>query len=212
MIHIANVKHLIELLKFRFVSTESSEPPDLVKDISSTSFGYLIAFLLPGIFGLYAVSFWIPAVSTLLQPIVTAGATIGPSFIFLLVAVGAGVCVAALRFFIFEKYLYEQHSLPAEIYQDMTADKLTLHKAIVDEHYRYHQFFGGCAVVLPLLYYGWLVNSRTTILQTVIGTIGFISFEILLERSAHDTFIKYVEKCRRLSPDVHHQKKGAAAK
>jgi hypothetical protein len=50
-----------------------------MKDLTSTSFGYLIGFVLPGMFGLYALSSWFPQVGALLQPMLKADATVGPS-------------------------------------------------------------------------------------------------------------------------------------
>jgi len=52
-----------------------------MKDLTATSFGYLIAFLLPGVFGLYALSAWLPEAGERLQPILKADATVGPSIV-----------------------------------------------------------------------------------------------------------------------------------
>jgi hypothetical protein len=170
-----------------------------VKDISSTSFGYLIAFLLPGIFGLYALSFWSPQIEVLLRPIRKADTSVGPSFVFLLIAVGIGVCLSGMRFFFLEdglyKKLYKSRCIPPEIYEGMTADQLALHKAIMEEHYRYHQFYGNCAVALVILFIGWLWHSHPNRWQISYGSAEFVGFFLLLERSANDCSKEYVQKC-----------------
>jgi hypothetical protein len=167
-----------------------------MKDLTSTTFGYLIAFLLPGVFGLYALSLWVPQVSMILQPVLKADATVGPSAIFLALAVGMGLCVSAVRFFIFEKYLCRRHSLPANLFASLYKEnKLTAFKAVVDEHYRYHQFYGGCAVGLIVLFSAWLVHLHWRPDRTLLyGGIGFGLAEWLLGRAAYDTFVKYVER------------------
>jgi len=124
-----------KVLSFKGYSCASVYP---VKDLSSTSFGYLIAFLLPGIFGLYALSFWFPQMNVLLQPILKADTSVGPSFIFLVVAVGIGVCISGLRYFIFEKGLYRKSCLLPDVYRGMGSERLAMVRAFVDEHYRYH--------------------------------------------------------------------------
>jgi len=179
-----------------------------MKDLTSTTFGYLIAFLLPGIFGLYALSFWFPQVGILLLPILKADTSVGPSFVFLVIAVGIGVCISGLRYFIFEKGIYRKAPLPPGTYHGMSGDELTLHKAIVDEHYRYHQFYGGCAVALLILFVGWLTHSHPTWSQISGWSLGFVAFGLLLERSACDSFTKY-DNCRR---ERHNEKVRAAAK
>jgi hypothetical protein len=180
-----------------------------MKDVTSTSFGYLIAFLLPGIFGLYALSVWFPQIATLLQPIVTANTSVGPSFLFLVVAVGMGVCVSGLRYFIFEKAVFRKGAPPPGTYHGMSGDELTLHKSIVDEHYRYHQFYGGCAVALLILFIGWLVHSDSTWSQIIWWTLGFVGFEALLSASACDSFTKY-DKCRNERRENNKEKMRAA--
>lgn len=167
-----------------------------MKDLSSTSFGYLIAFLLPGIFGLYALRFWVPQVEVLLLPIRNADASVGPSFIFLVVAIGVGVCISGLRYFIFEKGIYRKRCLSPIVYRGMGSEKLALVRAFADEHYRYHQFYGGCAVALLILFVGWLAHAHPTLSQIGYRSVGFILFGLLLERSADDAFTKYIEKCR----------------
>jgi hypothetical protein len=86
-----------------------------VKDLTSTSFGYLIAFLLPGMLGLYALSFWLSRAGVFLQPILKADATVGPSVVFLLIAVGMGLCLSAARFVLFERVLCRKHHLPPNV-------------------------------------------------------------------------------------------------
>src|SRR5438034_885329 len=129
-----------------------------MKDISSTSFGYLIAFLLPGIFGIYALGIWFSSLDTFLKQVLKTETSVGLSFIFLLIAIGVGVCISGLRYFIFE-----WKRCTAENNQGMSAEELTVRKTVVDEHYRYHQFYGGCTVALLVLYSGWLKCNHATI-------------------------------------------------
>src|SRR5947209_2391473 len=110
-----------------------------MKELTSTTFGYLIGFLLPGIFGLFALSAWFPEVGVILQPVMKADTTVGPSVVFLLIAVGMGLCLNAVRFVLFENWLCKTHKFPENMFASLTKEgKLTTFKSIVDEHYRFH--------------------------------------------------------------------------
>src|SRR5258708_21383426 len=96
-----------------------------MKDLTSTSFGYIIAFLLPGLLGIYALSFWSSDVVTLLTPAFKADATVGPSLIIVLMALGVGFCVSALRFYLFERVLCTKHGFPPDTFAKLSrANKL----------------------------------------------------------------------------------------
>jgi hypothetical protein len=177
------------------VSEENSETVAM-KDLTSTSFGYVIGFLLPGLLGLYGLSFWSNAVQQILQPALKAEAAVGPSAILLLVALGVGLCISAVRFVVFERLLCRKHHFPADMFQKLTLEnRLISFKAVVDEHYRYHQFYGGCAVALAILYGGWLRQGWLGINVTMIMiSLGFLAFEWLMIHTAADAFKRYVER------------------
>jgi hypothetical protein len=179
------------------VAADESEGATEMKDLTSTSFGYVIAFLLPGLLGLYALSYWSSGVGELLQPALKADATVGPSIILLLIALGIGLCISAIRFFAFEKFLCRKHSFPADMFAKLTAEnRLTSFKAVVDEHYRYHQFYGGCAVALVVLCAGWLHSQvhAGRCGRLVLISLGFLAFEGMLIQTAADAFKRYVER------------------
>jgi hypothetical protein len=180
-----------------------------MKDVSATSFGYAIAFLLPGIFGLYALTFWFPQINVLFQPMLKADSSVGPSFIFLVVAVGVGVCISGLRYFTLERayeWWDEDRCVPAEIYEGMDADRLALHKAIIEEHYRYHQFYGNCAIALVILFTGWIWRSHPHWPQLGYSSVGFAALLLLFERSANDCHDQRAKKCRKLVSEHHREK------
>jgi len=184
---------------------EGDDGPSM-KELTSTSFGYLIAFLLPGMLGLYALSYWFPPTGALLQPILKADATVGPSVVFLLIAAGMGLCLSAARFFVLEKGVYKGTCLSDELHKGLAPDKLALLNAYADQHYRYHQFYGGCFLAVLILCVGWWrgqwpFDDHPFSWHTALIIAGFGVFELLLERSSHDAFTKYVKKCNALVPE-----------
>ena len=167
-----------------------------MKDVTSTSFGYVIAFLLPGLVGLYGLGYWSETIHGLLQPAFSATATVGPSLILLLGALAIGLCISALRCFLFEKACCREHCFSADMFAKLCqGDRLTSFRAVVDEHYRYHQFYGGCFVALIVLYVGWIWRSYSVLNpEFVLLTIGFVCLEVLLFITAVDAFKKYIDR------------------
>jgi hypothetical protein len=169
-----------------------------MKDLTSTSFGYLIGFMLPGVFGLYAMSAWLPGMGVLLQPVFDAKATAGPSILLLLISVGMGVCVSAARWALFEKLLFEKQCLKSDDFAKLDSGKLTLIKSLAEEHYRYHQFYGGAAIVLVVLFGAWCRKNWRCDLHTLGFTISCVALEALLVVAAHDTLCKYSNRWRKI--------------
>ena len=180
-----------------FVRAEARnvEAPE-VKDLTSTSFGYIIAFLLPGLLGLYALTYWSSAAAHLIGPAFKADANVGPSVVLLLIALGVGLLVSAFRFFLFEKLICRKHTFPADMFSKLAAEKkLESFKAVVDEHYRYHQFYGGCAVAVLILYSGWFWHAIHNVdLPFLLVSVVFILFEWLITVTGMDAFVRYVQR------------------
>lgn len=173
---------------------EGSSAPEM-KDLPSTSFGYIIAFLLPGMFGLYALSYWFPAVGVLLQPVLKADSTVGPSVVLLLIAIGMGLILTAVRYYLFEKLLCKKCKLPPNMFTRLVEEgRLSLFKAIVDEHYRYHQFYGNRAVALLILFAGWCLAHLKLSCTVILVSIGFIALELLLVSAGRQTYIQFVRR------------------
>jgi len=167
-----------------------------MKDVTSTSFGYVIAFLLPGILGLFALASWFPGLGELLEPATSKDATLGPSFFLLLSCLTVGLIIGAARYYIFQKGLCRRHQLPSDIFKGLSGEKLVAFKAAVDEHYRYHQFYGGCAIALPILFCGWIrqIWPSLSTLKSCWFILVFIGFDFFLVITAMDAYKQY---CRR---------------
>jgi hypothetical protein len=176
------------------VAEEGSSITEM-KDLTSTSFGYLIAFLLPGMFGLYALSYWFPTVGALLQPVLKADASVGPSVVLLLIAVGMGLIITAVRYYLFEKLLCRKHKLPTGMFARLVDEgRLSSFKAVADEHYRYHQFYGGCAVALLMLFSGWLTGQSELSCHLTLVSMGFVVLELLFISASRQTYIQFVKR------------------
>lgn len=61
-----------------------------LKDVTSTSFGYVIAFLLPGLAALYALGLWSAKIAGILSTFLTSNSNIGLFLLIIATALGLG--------------------------------------------------------------------------------------------------------------------------
>ena len=75
-------------------------------------------------------------------------------------AVFVGLLVTQIRWVMFEIGLCRNVHLDLASKAELRIEtKFVAFRAAVDETYRYHQFFGGMAVVMPIFYIGWVRES-----------------------------------------------------
>jgi hypothetical protein len=169
-----------------------------MKDITSTSFGYVIAFLLPGLIGLYGLGYFSETLSSaLLSPGKNAEAAIGPFLLLMLAALIVGLLVSAARWLLFEKCICKSKSFGAGHFAKLgVGEKLTAFKAVVEEHYRYHQFYGGCAISFVVMYTGWLCSNHATVsCWRIVGwTLALTAIEAITVTGAIDSYEKYIDR------------------
>lgn len=172
-----------------------------MKDVTSTSFGLLIAFLLPGLAGLYTISFWAPAVRRVFETFLTTQSNVGLSLLVLLAALTVGLIVTVLRWWIFECGVSRKYRLaPAEFAKLNNDSKLASFRAAVDENYRYHQFWGGMFVVFPFLFIGALKEfwSAMTEIRVALFFVALVAVEIITGAAAHAAFRNYVTRANQI--------------
>jgi hypothetical protein len=186
-----------------------------MKDVTSTSFGLVIAFLLPGLSALACLPFWSADSKSLLQEFVKAPNNVGLFLLVLLAGLACGLQVSVLRWVLFEKILCRKHKLDLHKFQNLKEEKLEAFRAAADEHYRYHQFWGGTAIVLPvfffsllksqtgtssLVYYFWdslwgnLASPPISLEQFILESSFFVFMEILTIWAACAAFRFYINR------------------
>lgn len=172
-----------------------------MKDVTSTSFGLLIAFLLPGLAALYALSLWSDSVSDVLRTFLKAESNVGLFLLILAASLTLGLLVTVFRWFLFELWLCKDDQLnEADFAQLGVETKFVAFRAAIDEHYRYHQFWGGLTVILPFLYAGWLYRYWITLSLSlkVLSVPIFIALEYAIgvgAKAAYQIFMvraKYI--------------------
>jgi hypothetical protein len=168
-----------------------------VKDVSSTAFGFVIGFLLPGFAGMFGISLFAPPVQQLFSQFIEAESNVGRFLLMILCSLVVGLEVSVIRWLLFEKWLCRKYKRDESKYRHLGDDsKLAAFRAAVDENYRYHQFFGGMAVVTPLI--GWgLVWPTSGWLTLTLGAV-FLVLEGLNVAGAISAYRNYIDRTDRI--------------
>jgi hypothetical protein len=74
--------------------------------------------------------------------------------------------------------------------------RLEAFRGAVDEHYRYHQFYGSTALAVFVFYAGWSIHYRltTSLPSFLVSALVWVGVEGLLFFAAIDTYGKYVRR------------------
>ena len=112
--------------------------------LTNTSFGLLIAYLLSGLAGLIALSYWSRYLRELLKTFLEVESSVGLFLLVLLLSLIVGLQVTIVRSVIFEVLvprLSRQERPPRVGYQALKdADTFAAFSGAIDAYYRYHQF------------------------------------------------------------------------
>jgi hypothetical protein len=162
-----------------------------MKDITTTSFGLIIAYLLPGFVGLYSLTFWFNSIKEVARTFYAAQSDLGLALVLLGAALVIGLQINALRFLLFERLLCRTLRIdPANFSRLMEAPRLTAFTTVIEENFRYHQFFGGITLLIPPLYAGLLkyynpmlmsdyqLHLITACFTVLAVTLNFLLYEI----------------------------------
>jgi hypothetical protein len=78
--------------------------PETPKDLTTTSFGLVIAYLIPGFVGLYLMQSWNVGVRKAFDAFLTAESNVGLFLLVLVASLGVGLLINSVRWFLFERW------------------------------------------------------------------------------------------------------------
>ncbi len=173
-----------------------------LKDLTSESFGLIIAFLLPGLVAIIALSFWSGRIKEVLKSFLSEKANVNLFLLVIIAALAIGLLITSLRALIFEKWARVAEPLSANDFAALaSSDKFAAFRGAVDAHYRYHQCWGGLVIVLPVLYLGWLKETYIAAISStysifILPTLCFVVFEAASTWAACEAYKNYVNRAR----------------
>lgn len=131
-------------------------PESDYKDSLATSFGLVIAYILPGMAGLFGLTFWFPGLRHSFVAFEKSASNVGIFLLVLMLALMVGLILNSVRWAIFEAWHHDR--LKTEELANLMLDrqKVAAYRARLEEDFRYHQFNGNTALALLILIVGSL--------------------------------------------------------
>lgn len=170
-----------------------------VQDVTATTFGFVIAFLLPGVVALFSLTYWHAPVADAFDTFLTTEANLGLFLFMLLGALILGLVVSPVRWLLYDVILsrwgrvYGPKPTSEEWQRLRESERFAAFRATIDETYRYHQFFGGITITAPLLFIGWLNDDERSPGPQAMLIIGFSALEALLIVAAISSYKSYLK-------------------
>ena len=129
-----------------------------VIDVSTRNFGYLIAYILPGVVTLAGVSRYSETVRSWFDAAPTGAPTVGGFLFLTLGSVAAGIVVSTIRW-MFLDGLHHHTGIPEPHWDFSTLEaNYVAFEGTVENHYRHYQFHGNMLVaVLVTAFTQWPV-------------------------------------------------------
>jgi hypothetical protein len=132
-----------------------------IRDVTSTTFGLIIAYLLPGLTAFYSLSFFSVRIRNWFDHIFAGDASGGLILFMIFGAIVIGLQLSAVRWLIFEEIICRDCRFDATALSAISdAGRFAAYRLFMDEQLRYHQFWGAMSVAQPVLFYGWIMTQQ----------------------------------------------------
>lgn len=124
-------------------------------ELTARNFGLLIAYVLPGFVGLWGLGYLSEPVRTWLSGAGPAGPSMGGVLYVLVASIGCGMTASAVRWALVDS-VYHRTGLRRPAWDDSKLpERLDAFEALVDNHFRYYQFYSNSMVSAAAAYAAW---------------------------------------------------------
>jgi hypothetical protein len=172
-----------------------------VGNVGSTTFAYVIAYLLPGLVASVGIGLLLEPAGRVFE-VVIDDKNLGLGLMGALGALTVGLLLNLFRVILFEEWLTSEDRIAAEDHAEMTKDEDVYrgYRVILDEVYRYHQFWGGMLLALPLLAFGLVARGNPSFgdLSDVVVIAALVLTEVALAWATRSSYTRYLERVRSL--------------
>ena len=123
-----------------------------MKEISTSNFGLVIAYLLPGFVALIGVSFFSETVRIWLTVSPSDAPTVGGFLYVTLASLAAGLTVSTIRCTLID-FIHHRTGI-SEPNRDFSKlqDKLSAYQYLVETHYYFYNFYGGMVIAVAFTF------------------------------------------------------------
>lgn len=130
-------------------------------ELTARNFGLLIAYVLPGFVGLWGLGYLSEPVRTWLSGASPAGPSMGGVLYVLVASIGCGMTASAVRWALVDS-VFHSTGLKRPAWDDSKLpERLDAFEALVDNHFRYYQFYSNSMVSAAAAYAAWRWSPDT---------------------------------------------------
>ena len=165
-----------------------------MKEISSSNFGLLIAFILPGFMVLCGVSYYSETVRVWLNASNDSAPTVGGFMYVTLASVGAGMTASTIRWAIIDTIHGWTGLRQPQWDFGQLQENVAAYNVLNEIHYKYYQFHGNSQVALVFVYLARRMHYGFFSLPLGWSDAGFLLLSIILLVGSRDTLRKYYSR------------------
>jgi hypothetical protein len=134
-----------------------------VLNIEAGSFGFAIAFLVPGAVGLWGIGQNVPTIREWFGATAESQATAGGFLFVLLASMAVGLVISGLRQEILDRLFFAKvlkiERPPLDEMKLIRPDVLAAVRFSAESYYRYYQFYANMAFAVTFAYVAWLAHD-----------------------------------------------------
>ena len=166
--------------------------------LSNQNFGLVIAYLLPGFVALWGVSYFSPTVEGWIAASQQGAPTVAGFMYVTLASLAAGVTVSAVRWAIIDHLHHATGVVPPVWKFANLEDKLQGYLALIENHYRYYQFYSNMFIAVAFSFSARCVCNGQAFRSQLWPAAGFLILESVLLAGSRDTLRKYYTRTQQL--------------
>lgn len=168
-----------------------------MSELSDKNFGVLIAYVLPGFVALWAVGRFSKTVESWIVTSQHGGPTVAGFLYVTLASLAAGLTVSAIRWAMVDSLHHATGLKPPKLEFSTLDDRLHGFHGLVENHYRYYQFYSNMFVSTALAFAAE-VSPSGNLCQIGLPTVGFMFLELVFFAGSRDALSKYYARAERL--------------
>ncbi|MCH7501089.1 MAG: hypothetical protein IH886_13980 [Nitrospinae bacterium] len=168
-----------------------------MKTIAPLDFSNVIAFLIPGFVSFYALKYFSPPISGIIEKSLSDNSNVGAMLVLLLSSLGIGIIVSAFRSLTLDKICLK---FPDLDYSKLADEKrLAAFNEVITNIFRYSQFYGNMFISIFVLMLG-NIYAVLNLNQNVIFYIALITTMGILWKSHHRDLKATYDRLKEIIP------------
>ena len=166
--------------------------------VSHDTFGYLIAYLMPGFILLWGLGASVPVFREGLAVPAAGAPTVGDFLYATVASLAAGLLLSAVRWAVLDR-VYHRTGIPEPRWDfGRLAARLPAFEGLVANHYRFYQAYGNSLVAVLAIYGAAVAAGRDRLGPFPATDLLFVGLVVILVLASRDTLRKYYARADQL--------------